>query len=389
MRRAAILVAWNAFLTVLLMELLLRAVGFSSLRLYRTDELIGESLRPHVSGVYREEGHAHVSINADGFRDRPHSLSKPPDTFRIAVLGDSFVEALQVDVDKTFWSLLAHKLDACRPFGYRKIEVMSFGVSGIGTGPELLLLRHRVWRYDPDLILLAVTLRNDVLNNSKTLEQDPMRPYFVLDGHGNLKPDDSFRDSSEYRRRSSALHEWGRRLADYSRALQFVYWIETRVRNASHAPKDPSLDPENFIYDSRPDRTEEEAWKITERLLAEIQRETRTHGARLVVTLIPSDIQMHPDRRARLAELSRLRAPEIDYPNKRFAAMARRLDLAMVDLTPGLKNYAAERRRMLYGFPGGRLGFGHWNEEGHAAASEILGKYFCSSGRPLEDRRAQ
>ncbi|HVT18767.1 MAG TPA: hypothetical protein VHQ90_21610 [Thermoanaerobaculia bacterium] len=53
-------------------------------------------------------------------------------------------------------------------------------MAGYGTAQELLTLRHEVWRYAPDLVLLAFYTGNDVRNNERRLEQDPSRPYFIL-----------------------------------------------------------------------------------------------------------------------------------------------------------------------------------------------------------------
>ena len=61
------------------------------------------------------------------------TVDKPPNTFRIAVIGDSFAEALQVDLDHTFWSVMERKLaEGWRGNGQR-VEVLNFGVSGYGT----------------------------------------------------------------------------------------------------------------------------------------------------------------------------------------------------------------------------------------------------------------
>jgi hypothetical protein len=49
-----------------------------------------------------EGGRASGRINRDGWRDRDWDLSKRPGLFRVAVVGDSYVEAIQVQSDETF-----------------------------------------------------------------------------------------------------------------------------------------------------------------------------------------------------------------------------------------------------------------------------------------------
>src|SRR5207253_4628700 len=136
-------------------------------------------------------------VNSEGLRDREHSKTKPPNTLRIAILGDSMTEALQVPVQYTFWHILEHDLAACKSLGGRQVEVMNFGVSGYGTAQELLTYRHWGAAYSPDVTVLAFYPGNDVRNNSKELEPNKLRPFFKLRG-GNLVLDDLFLRDSQY-----------------------------------------------------------------------------------------------------------------------------------------------------------------------------------------------
>lgn len=56
---------------------------------------------------------------------------------------------------------------------------MNFGVWGCGIAQELITLRDRVWQYSPDIVVLAFYTSNDVFDNSPTLGQNRMRPFFV------------------------------------------------------------------------------------------------------------------------------------------------------------------------------------------------------------------
>jgi len=53
-------------ITALLMELTLRAVGFSRAVLYEPDPVVGWSGRPRAEGVYLDEGSAAVRISSAG-----------------------------------------------------------------------------------------------------------------------------------------------------------------------------------------------------------------------------------------------------------------------------------------------------------------------------------
>ena len=137
------------------MELALRAMGFSRAILFQPDALIGWSGRPGAEGVYLDEGSAEVRISSAGTRDRERIVVKPRDVWRVAVLGDSFTDALQVPEDKRFTSVMERLLAGCDAGGGRRVEVLNFGVSGFGTAQEYLLLKDRVPRYAPDVVVLA------------------------------------------------------------------------------------------------------------------------------------------------------------------------------------------------------------------------------------------
>src|SRR3954451_24733872 len=123
-----------------------------------------------MSGWYTREGRSWVAINSDGFRDVEHAVEKPPDVYRIAVIGDSYVEALQVNRDEMFTNHIAPAAANCDALAGKRIETLTFGVSGYGTAQELLMLREKVFKYSPDLVLLVFTTNNDVSDNFKAFK---------------------------------------------------------------------------------------------------------------------------------------------------------------------------------------------------------------------------
>src|SRR2546421_5817239 len=251
-------VASSLTVALLIFEVFLRAIGFTYPVFYQPDEARGYALRPGMEGWYRKEGEAFVRINGDGLRDREHSKQKPPDTLRVAVVGDSYAEAFQVDEEKAFWSVMGRRLQDCPAMAGRRVEVINFGVSGYGTAQELLTLREKVWDYSPDIVLLAVTTNNDVLDNSRALKQTDEIPYFTLDGD-QLVPDNSFRDAASFRLRDSALNRTGRWLRDHLRFVQAIHlahaafksklaeWRELRAaaKKIEHAGDAPSVNGSN------------------------------------------------------------------------------------------------------------------------------------------------
>jgi hypothetical protein len=62
-------------------------------------------------------------------------------------------------------------------------EVLNAGTSGYGMDNALLFLRHEGYRYNPDVVLLALYIGNDILNYWYLLENIDTggfrKPYFT------------------------------------------------------------------------------------------------------------------------------------------------------------------------------------------------------------------
>lgn len=337
------------------------------------DDVLGYRLRPGVSGVYAIEGRSHFAINGDGWRDVERPRDKPPGTLRIAVLGDSFTLALQVEQERTFWWILGERLRADPRLRGRPVEVLNFGVNGFGTAQELLALRHYAGGYAPDLVLLAFVTGNDVMNNSRALQRDAHRPYFVRHGE-ELVLDDSFRHSPDYRLRSGGRAALFRALCDWSRLFQVVNAARTAQRQERSIVLGQEAGLSDNIYGEPKVPEWQEAWRVTEMLLEAMDREARAQGARLLVTVLSNGIQVHPDAAARQAYAASVGAQDLDYPNRRIAAHCASRRIAVLDLVPVLGQRVASSGAYLHGF-GVDLGRGHWNEAGHRAAAEALAEW--------------
>ena len=214
------LIIVSVSLAILVFEIGLRFAGISYPSFYTWDEYRGFALRPGAEGWFRGEGEAYIRINSEGLRDREHRKPKPANTLRLAILGDSYAEALQVSMEETFWAVLESELVKCPYLSGRKVEVINFGVSGYGTAQELMTLRHKVWDYSPDIVILAFMTGNDLTDNLRAFDStDPTRPYFVY-SNGELVLDDSFRNSAAYRARQTLLASFGYSVITYSRVVQ-------------------------------------------------------------------------------------------------------------------------------------------------------------------------
>ena len=384
------LLAGGVLAGVSLAEIGLRLAGVEYPSFQQVDPRLGASLRPGAHGWYRQEGESHVRINRDGLRDRDHEERAAPGTLRLAILGDSYAEALQVDVAKTFWRVLARELQGCKQPGVSSIEPINFGASGYGTAQELIMMRDRVWRYAPQVVLLTFLPANDIRNNSRRLESDLLKPYFVL-RDGELVLDDSFLQAPGFRARQSLLWRAGYRLIDRSRLLQLVneaknslqrrrevkIHSETAQRTpALAALSEAGLDPPIFL--TSPGDDWEEAWRVTEALIVKMRDEVRARGADLWLVTATAGIQVHPDPRARERFARELGAPDLLQAERRILALGVREGIPIITLAQPFQRYAEEKQVYLHGFANTAPGTGHWNEQGHRLAGEIIAREACA-----------
>lgn len=381
------LLGCSVLVTIFFLEIALRLAGISYPLFTKADEWSGFALRPGAAGWVQEEGSAYVRINSRGMRDKERSLEKPENTYRIAVLGDSYTEARQVDQAKTYPAILEQQLAACPALSGQKPEVLNFGVSGFGTTQELLQLREKVWDFQPDLVLLGFTTGNDIRNNSFALEGNQEKPYFHLQGSG-LALDLSFRDSPGIKRQlsiSSRALQW---TLSHSRILQLANKakrsLTTKAPATAPAPAptapgmEAGIDAEMYREPQTP--AWKEAWIITEQVLGMMHQETKAHGARFAVATLSNGIQVQPDSAVRKQFQEQLGASDLFYPERRIEGFGMQNGFPVLTLAPLLQRQADEKKIFFHGFPKVGMGTGHWNENGHEAAGTMLAAFLCEKG---------
>lgn len=406
-KKKLLLIFMGLLFGLLIMEIALRIVGYTYPIWYMPDPVTGYSLRPNVQGWYTREGQSYVRINSQGLRDREHAKQKPPNTIRIAVLGDSFSEAMHVPQEDTFWWLMERKLKDCPAFQGKNIEVINFGVSGYGTAQELLTLRQKVWDYQPDIVLLAFLTFNDIMDNSRALKDTEEMPYFVYNKDGQLVEDESFRTSPTYLKLDSKWNRLGRWIRDRVRVFQaihhaaFVYktYMEQRrarqvmeERNreaqrekaqqeqpgqaeAANSPKRPTL-INHWVYYEPQDPVWADAWRVTEGLISEMSREVKERGAQFLVVVLDNDVQSLPNPASRENFMRSIGVTDLSYPNRRVEEFCKSQGIEVTDIAPAMREYAERNKVYLHGF-GKDIGNGHWNSAGHAEAAELMTRKLC------------
>ena len=124
------------------------------------DEVVGWKQVPNLRWTWANaDFRVDVDTNPLGFRDLKREFFKPRGVTRVAILGDSFIEAVQVPLAKTATQILEQRLDkslnrgAERP---QRWEVLNFGISAYGVGQYLLTWEQYASKYHPDYVAIFV-----------------------------------------------------------------------------------------------------------------------------------------------------------------------------------------------------------------------------------------
>ncbi len=110
--------------------------------------------------------------NERGYFDHDRPLVKSPKTQRIVVIGDSYVEAIQVPLSKTFHKRMEKMLNGKVTTNvHSAFEVIALGNSGTGQLNNLNVLKNLGMDYAPDLVMFTLCT-NDFCDDDPVLKRE-------------------------------------------------------------------------------------------------------------------------------------------------------------------------------------------------------------------------
>jgi hypothetical protein len=308
----------------------------------------------HYPGItrYLPQYGQEVTFNSAGMRDKEHSVMKQPGVFRILLLGDSFMEALQVPFEASLPALVERSLEQRTG---RRIEVINAGVGGWGTDDELRYLTSYGLKYRPDLVVVAMTLHNDISDN---LRHDWHR---VEDGALVDQP----------RMPMSFLDYQVMQLKAYLATRFQTYQLWRRVRHGSEIRQAGNQLHSHVVqlFEMPTPEPITEGVALTDLLLRQVQAVARESGAQVVLVLLPIRYQLSDSTFAEFVRGAGVpqTAMQIDKPQQMITPFADSLGIPVIDLLPRFRQWTADSTAPLY------LEWdGHWNEAGHRLAAAVV-----------------
>jgi len=375
----ASLVIISVFLTILCIEIVFRVKEKVTVAKdhpnthNQWDEELGWIAEPGVEFTYwiwkedEKEFETLQKVNEWGFTDQEIPEQWPRDGLRIMVVGDSFVEALQVDMKEKFGKLLEKSLLA----NLREdVEVVCLGRSGTGQ-----VAQYAYWKkfgpiMRPDILVL-VFVANDLRDNHPELTAryygwNPLHPprYTAIlwdpgpDGLADLPPDRNWRAHNKVLAPRDILRQqssWASStalgrflLSRFFKGKAYLYpWYQTY--------KGLYVDYAFWSSTLKSDPVIEAGYLITERILNRYARESKSYGTKLIIMIGDAySLDVTVDQTTSYRTFH-------DW----VARQAERLSVEFISLP----EYITEN-----GLDSGdfRCSDGHWNPKGHRLVKELL-----------------
>jgi len=311
---------------------------------------------------FKENGHAITGrINSLGWRDFERTRGKPEGAYRVVVMGDSYVEAFQVELESTFVAIAERDLNDRFE---RPVEVMNLGRSGMTQIEELIVLERDVLALEPDLIVLVFVPRNDIADVNPQTADELTRPFARASATGELQFDSSFVESSRFRmqRRINAFKQHSALMSLL--AERYNAWRLSRRRAAvvpESAEKDLSLSGAFSLCTQSPDSLYVAGYQLCKRLMSQMAGSAAGRDAQLLLMSVP--LVYRGEDTARYRDLDATFDP--GYFDRDLAAMADSMEgIGFLPLQAAFERRYQETGKPLY--------WAHWNYAGHRLAGELL-----------------
>ncbi|MDG2308740.1 MAG: SGNH/GDSL hydrolase family protein [Candidatus Binatia bacterium] len=325
-------------LTVVLLEVVVRVVAPQPID-YFTYE------KNPAPGSEIEKWGVPIRYNSTGHRDSEYPRSKPADTYRIALIGDSIEFGTGVLMAESYGKIVERELNA-REESAQDFEVLVFSQGGDEPSGYLEMMRDEAVPFSPDLVLIGLTL-NDFERPTYIPTTREYLYALLAEAHQQLRVRSHLYFLLIERSRDSLY-----RTGVLDRSVRHKYFLD-------------GLETKGQAFES--------AWAYTQTVLDDIIAQAEAMGARVGFVVFPYEMQLSQD----LLELYRdtygydmsERVLEA-RPQALLAKWAQERNVAFLDFTPIFRENSAQG--LYFREFGGSLDYVHPNASGHRLAGEQL-----------------
>ncbi len=318
------------------------------------DPRFGWRMIPDRTTRLRWQGYDYrVSANALGFPGPLYPPERSAETLRIMTIGDAFTSAEGVDTDAAWPRLLEH--DLAEREGSRPVQVQNFAMTGYGPNQYAAVARAYLPVYRPDVLVVTLFV-NDFDDAGKTDHQFQQSIGFGRTPGDSLYAILTLGDLSAW-----AQDHLQRLIAGWRGvpAPMDAVHSQLKVFRPQGAPADAGAQQ-----------------RVRERL-AELKQLAADNGARLLLLLVPANIQVCSAEAVygpgNHFDLRRERGFDLEQPQREFAADAAALDIQAVDLRPAL--LAQPCPYQVHNM--------HWTEAGQQRVAVVVARLLAEAPAPV------
>ena len=294
--------------------------------LWQPADTIGWMHRPNVTTTMNTgEGEVHVYTDREGFR--VGEAGRVEDGTRVLLIGDSFMEALQVEYEQSLAGLLQAQLPttAAQP-----VAIRNAGIDGWGPSHYVLRAGQLLPRDDYRLLVVTVFIGNDI----QPARLETIRRRTPVERHRLRLP----RSLSKGEVVNAVLQPVNDALEVRSHAYLLVRNRMQTLR--MRAGVSPLYMPQEFM---RAEATSDR-WETFGQIAADIDSIADAHGARTLFVLIPAPFQV--DERQFEQYLTGFQidpaAVDLEQPTRLVTEQLTSRGLRMIDALPAFRAAHAE-----------------------------------------------
>jgi hypothetical protein len=318
--------------------------------LWQPADTVGWLRRPNVN-VKINTGERTVTVATDSGGFRVHPDGAVVAGAQVLLLGDSFMEALQVDYEHTVGGLLEASLPMLVD---QPVAVRNAAVGGWDPDQYALLARSLLARDKYDLVITSVYVGNDIIGQRRTY----LPPRAPVERHPFRIP------------RAAGWSEFTNAillpLNDFLEVRSHLFlFFKNRLKSVRMRF---GLSPLEFPPQFLRSEANSARWDVTADILEDISRTAEGHGVAALFVLVPTKFQVDSADLGSYVEGYSLDPASFDLeqPNRRLLEEMKTRGLSVLDALPHFRRAFNEGAH-----PFGRIDH-HLSPEGHAIVAELI-----------------
>ncbi len=267
---------------------------------------------PNFKFLYKRPGEEFAQVvetNSKGLRDYEYDYKKPKDTYRVAMVGDSFTEGYQVGFNQSIPKVTEVALQE-----EGKYEVINFGHGGFGFLPLAVIIEEKITDFNPDMVILVFFVGNDYTKLTTGAYKSFPEEFWDPEKHEELK--------KEVYGNSLKL-----KISSFLRRHSVLYYVYKRTfvfKNSVHNPNEDYL-----AYEKEYDEQLTKNVEITEKIFSFLQQDLEKRDIKFVVVLLPAKEQIVG---------TMPKEYELLKPQRIVKEMLEERDIAYLDLYPTIRD---------------------------------------------------